>query len=58
MNFMGVKIQIKNLLKLLKKFQKIIVGVTLLGQQQQKKEIKYGKQDIMYTMQLKPKVTT
>ena len=51
MNFMGVKILIKNLLKLLKKFQRVIVGVTLLGQQQQKKETKYGKQDITYTMQ-------
>ena len=54
---MGVKVQIKNLLKLSKKFQKVIVGVTSLGQQQRKKEIKYGKQDIMYTIQSKLRAT-
>ena len=54
---MEVKIQIKNQLRLLKKYQKAIMEVILHGPKQQKKEIKYGKLGIMYIIQLKHKET-
>jgi hypothetical protein len=56
--FHGSESTNKESIEIVEEISKVIVVVTSLGQQQQKKEIKYGKQDIMYTTQLKLKVIT